>query len=95
MLSFHALRGCGTHLCMKYMPRCIALALKHLLLAVGHYSHLGVCVCLQAADKLIRLFAEQIFYTGFIHADPHPGNGTKGCELGWRQEGAQREVWKA
>ncbi|XP_068789663.1 uncharacterized aarF domain-containing protein kinase 5 isoform X2 [Struthio camelus] len=27
-----------------------------------------------AADKLIRLFAEQIFYTGFIHADPHPGN---------------------
>lgn len=29
----------------------------------------------QAADKLIRVFAEQIFYTGFIHADPHPGNG--------------------
>lgn len=26
------------------------------------------------ADKLIRAFAEQIFYTGFIHADPHPGN---------------------
>ncbi|XP_031442295.1 uncharacterized aarF domain-containing protein kinase 5 isoform X2 [Clupea harengus] len=26
------------------------------------------------ADKLIRTFAEQIFYTGFIHADPHPGN---------------------
>uniref|UniRef100_A0A4W6BME7 AarF domain containing kinase 5 n=1 Tax=Lates calcarifer TaxID=8187 RepID=A0A4W6BME7_LATCA len=24
--------------------------------------------------KLIRTFAEQIFYTGFIHADPHPGN---------------------
>lgn len=31
-------------------------------------------VC-QTADKLIRTFAEQIFYTGFIHADPHPGNG--------------------
>lgn len=29
----------------------------------------------QTADKLIRTFAEQIFYTGFIHADPHPGNG--------------------
>ncbi len=29
----------------------------------------------QTADKLIRVFAEQIFYTGFIHADPHPGNG--------------------
>uniref|UniRef100_UPI00358E662D uncharacterized aarF domain-containing protein kinase 5 isoform X2 n=1 Tax=Myxine glutinosa TaxID=7769 RepID=UPI00358E662D len=26
------------------------------------------------ADKLIRAFAEQIFTTGFIHADPHPGN---------------------
>ncbi|XP_029448170.1 uncharacterized aarF domain-containing protein kinase 5 isoform X3 [Rhinatrema bivittatum] len=26
------------------------------------------------AEKLIRMFAEQIFYTGFIHADPHPGN---------------------
>ncbi|XP_028254230.1 putative aarF domain-containing protein kinase 5 isoform X1 [Parambassis ranga] len=26
------------------------------------------------ADKLIKTFAEQIFYTGFIHADPHPGN---------------------
>uniref|UniRef100_UPI00398E6DD2 uncharacterized aarF domain-containing protein kinase 5 isoform X2 n=1 Tax=Pristiophorus japonicus TaxID=55135 RepID=UPI00398E6DD2 len=26
------------------------------------------------ADKLVRIFAEQIFYTGFIHADPHPGN---------------------
>ncbi|KTF88896.1 hypothetical protein cypCar_00027967, partial [Cyprinus carpio] len=28
----------------------------------------------KTADKLIRVFAEQIFYTGFIHADPHPGN---------------------
>ncbi|XP_078282020.1 putative aarF domain-containing protein kinase 5 [Rhinoraja longicauda] len=26
------------------------------------------------ADKLVRTFAEQIFFTGFIHADPHPGN---------------------
>ncbi|CAL1584354.1 unnamed protein product [Knipowitschia caucasica] len=29
---------------------------------------------MDTADKLIRTFAEQIFYTGFIHADPHPGN---------------------
>ncbi|KAM4705504.1 putative aarF domain-containing protein kinase 5 [Rhinophrynus dorsalis] len=27
-----------------------------------------------AAEKLIQVFAEQIFFTGFIHADPHPGN---------------------
>ncbi|KAM3838558.1 putative aarF domain-containing protein kinase 5 isoform 4-T4 [Vipera latastei] len=27
-----------------------------------------------AAEKLIKVFAEQIFFTGFIHADPHPGN---------------------
>ncbi|CAG05996.1 unnamed protein product, partial [Tetraodon nigroviridis] len=34
------------------------------------------------ADKLIRTFAEQIFYTGFIHADPHPGNVLvrRGCD---------------
>lgn len=41
----------------------------------------------QAADKLIRVFAEQIFYTGFIHADPHPGNGNE--EVG----GMSPEIW--
>lgn len=32
---------------------------------------------ISAADvctKLVLAFAEQIFHTGFIHADPHPGN---------------------
>lgn len=24
--------------------------------------------------KLIRMFSEQLFHTGFVHADPHPGN---------------------
>lgn len=39
----------------------------------------------QIAEKLIKVFAEQIFYTGFIHSDPHPGNGKKspqGVEVG-------------
>ncbi|XP_030825703.1 LOW QUALITY PROTEIN: uncharacterized aarF domain-containing protein kinase 5-like [Camarhynchus parvulus] len=36
------------------------------------------------AEKLIQVFAEQIFYTGFIHADPHPGNGWSGSGSGWR-----------
>lgn len=26
--------------------------------------------------KLFNVFSEQIFNTGFVHADPHPGNGT-------------------
>lgn len=26
--------------------------------------------------KLFLAFGEQIFQTGFVHADPHPGNGT-------------------
>lgn len=26
--------------------------------------------------KLFQIFSEQIFNTGFVHADPHPGNGT-------------------
>nr|XP_054748584.1 uncharacterized aarF domain-containing protein kinase 5-like [Lytechinus pictus] len=25
-------------------------------------------------EKLIKVFGEQIFHTGFVHADPHPGN---------------------
>lgn len=25
--------------------------------------------------KLFNTFSEQIFNTGFVHADPHPGNG--------------------
>lgn len=25
-------------------------------------------------SKLIRAFSDQIFITGFVHCDPHPGN---------------------
>lgn len=28
----------------------------------------------QVSNQLVKAFAEQIFHTGFIHADPHPGN---------------------
>lgn len=28
----------------------------------------------EVSHKLIEMFAEQIFHTGFVHADPHPGN---------------------
>lgn len=26
-------------------------------------------------NKLFEAFGHQIFQTGFVHADPHPGNG--------------------
>ena len=28
----------------------------------------------QVAHKVITVFSHQIFHTGFVHADPHPGN---------------------
>eukprot|EP00118_Oscarella_pearsei_P019365 m.205301 g.205301 ORF g.205301 m.205301 type:complete len:136 (+) comp39658_c0_seq25:875-1282(+) len=31
------------------------------------------------AGKFIECMSEQIFRTGFVHADPHPGNGTVPC----------------
>lgn len=33
-----------------------------------------VCVWLQVANKVVTMFAQQIFHSGFVHADPHPGN---------------------
>ncbi|XP_011687388.1 PREDICTED: uncharacterized aarF domain-containing protein kinase 5-like [Wasmannia auropunctata] len=29
---------------------------------------------MDVGNKLITLMGEQIFHTGFVHADPHPGN---------------------
>lgn len=31
--------------------------------------------------KLFLAFGEQIFQTGFVHADPHPGNGEFNLQL--------------
>lgn len=31
----------------------------------------------QVDQKLVKSFSDQIFLTGFVHADPHPGNGIK------------------
>ena len=33
-----------------------------------------VLTCVQVAEKVITTFARQLFHTGFVHADPHPGN---------------------
>lgn len=29
----------------------------------------------EVAYKVTRAFSEQLFVTGFVHGDPHPGNG--------------------
>jgi len=34
----------------------------------------GVSSLVDLDKKLLRIFSEQIFHTGFVHADPHPGN---------------------
>ena len=34
-----------------------------------------IIVFQQVDEKLINTFSKQIFHTGFVHADPHPGNG--------------------
>ena len=33
------------------------------------------CFSWKVDRKLCRAFADQIFLSGFVHADPHPGNG--------------------
>lgn len=65
--------------------------------AVRAGSHMRGCLMCpgpgppQIAEKLIKTFAEQIFYTGFIHSDPHPGNGRKRPSgQGWGQGRGQR-----
>ena len=37
-------------------------------------SNCVVLFALQIDTKLVQCFADQIFKTGFVHADPHPGN---------------------
>lgn len=40
---------------------------------VDNIKRAGLKLC-DVDKKLIDAFAEQIFHTGFVHADPHPGN---------------------
>ena len=41
----------------------------------------------QVDQKLVECFAHQVFHTGFVHADPHPGNSMYTsctvCRLKW------------
>lgn len=29
----------------------------------------------EVAEKITKAFSYQLFFTGFVHGDPHPGNG--------------------
>ncbi|XP_054714383.1 uncharacterized aarF domain-containing protein kinase 5-like isoform X2 [Uloborus diversus] len=40
---------------------------------VNGITKLGLDIA-DVGNKVVRTFAEQIFHTGFVHADPHPGN---------------------
>uniref|UniRef100_A0A8D8LTV1 Uncharacterized aarF domain-containing protein kinase 5 n=1 Tax=Cacopsylla melanoneura TaxID=428564 RepID=A0A8D8LTV1_9HEMI len=60
---------------------------------------LGEGFCLADVDrKLFTAFGEQIFHTGFVHADPHPGNvlvrrgGDKKAQLVILDHGLYEEV---
>jgi len=49
--------------------------------------------------KLLRIFSEQIFKTGFVHADPHPGNLlvrkiNDGCQIVVLDHGLYEELKK-
>ena len=34
----------------------------------------GIIFITQVAGKVISVFSHQLFVTGFVHSDPHPGN---------------------
>ena len=33
-----------------------------------------IALFLQVAEKVVSAFSHQLFVTGFVHGDPHPGN---------------------
>ena len=43
-------------------------------------------------EKFVRLFAEQIFRTGFVHADPHAGNVHVRVNGSHKSKGNQAEI---
>ena len=48
-------------------------------LGVSNFRKLQKKFYFQVDQKLVRCFSDQIFLTGFVHADPHPGNGMYEC----------------
>ncbi|XP_056365915.1 uncharacterized protein LOC130262617 [Oenanthe melanoleuca] len=63
--------GFGTNCCLRVLTADFCEGCK--ITNVQGIQELGLGLR-DTAEKLIQVFAEQIFYTGFIHADPHPGN---------------------
>ena len=48
---------------------------KHALYILSRVLCVYVCaMCIQVAKKVITAFSHQLFHTGFVHGDPHPGN---------------------
>ena len=37
-------------------------------------KELVVCVHVKVSRKIAKLYSEMIFFQGYIHCDPHPGN---------------------
>ncbi|XP_015907557.1 uncharacterized aarF domain-containing protein kinase 5 isoform X3 [Parasteatoda tepidariorum] len=72
------------HLSFVYIPKVYwELSTKRILTAefidgvdiddVKGIQKIGLNI-VDVGQKMVRTFAEQIFHTGFVHADPHPGN---------------------
>jgi len=72
------------HLPYLYVPRVVEECSSSRILSTEYIDGIKIsdkegieAAGLNLADvdsKLLRIFSEQLFHTGFVHADPHPGN---------------------